>query len=99
MLELLIAREPDKLQEFQEEHFATERIHQLTEENKKYAPMRNGINSYLSLDLSLLGPVKKRFIKKIVLGPKCTQNIEELSTFLNSHGFSTTIEKSNIEIR
>ena len=75
-LELLIAREPDKLQEFQEEHRAMERIHQLTEENKKYAPMRNGINSYLSLNLSLLGPVKKGFIKKIVLGPKCTQNID-----------------------
>ena len=60
--------------------------------------MRRGINSYLSLDLALLGAAKSGFIKEIILGPKCAQNTGELNAFLLAIGFCTTIHKSKIEI-
>lgn len=99
MIERLLAQKPDELLNFQHELRETTKKHGLVEENKKYAIMRNGINSYLSLDLSLLGTMKKHFIKKIILGPRCTQNIEELAGFMETNGFSANIEHSCIEVR
>ena len=60
--------------------------------------MRNGINSYLPLNLNLFGKEKESLIKQIILGPKCTQSIEELREFLLSNGYDTNISKSEIQI-
>lgn len=57
-----------------------EKLH-LLEEDKKFALMRNGINSYLSLDLNLLGDSHVSVIEEIILGPKSTQDINELKDF------------------
>ena len=69
------------------------------EQDKKYALMRNGINSYLKLDLNLFGKDKNQVIKEIKLGPKCTQDEEELHNFLYQNGYSPIITKSKINIR
>ena len=98
-IEILLANRSSELENYQREYIQKTQKHKLTESNKKYAIMRNGINSYLSLDLSLLGEAKEQFIKKIILGPRCIQNIEELKGFLRANGFSASILKSNIEIR
>ena len=97
-IELLLQKEPDELEKFRQESFRQKQELCLTEDDKKYAMMRNGINSYLSLNLSILEQKKEKIIKKIILGPKSTQNIEELDSFLKKHGFTTTIDKSKIEI-
>ena len=69
----------------------------LLESNKAYSLMRNGINSYISLDLGLVD--KRKFIKEIILGPKCKQDIKELQNFLNDYGYNVAVRKSSIEIR
>lgn len=69
------------------------------EQDKKYSIMRNGINSYLSLDLKLFGKDKCKLIKEIILGPSCNQDINELKSFLSAFGFNPIIKKSNINIR
>lgn len=78
-------------------NYNKEIIHFL-EQNKKFALMRNGINSYLPLNLNLFGKEKGSLIKQIILGPKCTQSIEELKDFLLSNGYDTNISKSEIQI-
>ena len=71
----------------------------LLNNSKQYSLMRNGINSYLSFDLTLLGDEYTKIIKEIILGPKCPQNEKELKNFLNSYGFDPIIKKSEIDIR
>ena len=78
-------------------NYNKEIIHFL-EQDKKFALMRNGINSYLSLDLNLFGEEKRRVIKQIMLGPKSTQSINELKDFLLANGYSADILKSGIHI-
>ena len=97
-IELFLQNKPDELAAYRKEYVETTSLHRLTAENKKYAMMRRGINSYLSFDLALLGAAKSSFIKEIILGPKCTQNACELNDFLLANGFNTTIHKSKIEI-
>ena len=77
----------------------TKDVIRFLEQDKKYALMRNGINSYLKLDLNLFGKDKNQVIKEIKLGPKCTQDEEELHNFLYQNGYSPTITKSKINIR
>ncbi len=77
----------------------TKDVIRFLEQDKKYALMRNGINSYLKLDLNLFGKDKNRVIKEIKLGPKCTQDEEELFDFLFQHGYYPVITKSKINIR
>ena len=69
------------------------------EQDKKYALMRNGINSYLKLDLNLFGKDRDKIIREIKIGPKCTQDEEELFDFLFQYGYSPVITKSKIDIR
>lgn len=98
-ISIFLKNQPEELKAHIE---ANERIQKnvgMTLENKKYAMMRNGINSYLSLDLLLLGDAKKHIIKEIVLGPKCKQDEEELENFMLSNGFSAKIRRSKIDIR
>ncbi len=71
----------------------------LSNNDKQYSIMRNGINSYLSFNLKLLGDDYTKIIKEIILGPKCPQNEKELKNFLNSYGFDPIIKKSEIDIR
>lgn len=71
----------------------------ILEKDKKFALMRNGINSYVSFDLSLLGNSKTQIIKEIILGPKCRQDPKELKEFLRLHGYDVEIKKSEISIR
>ena len=78
--------------------YAKDVIHFL-EEDKNYALMRNGINSYLKLDLNLFGKDKSKIIKSIRLGPKCVQDIDTLEEFLSHFGYNPTITKSKICIR
>ena len=98
LIKIFLQMNPDELEKFCQESAKQKQDLRLTDDNKKYALMRNGINSYLSLDLSLLGNKKENLIKKIILGPKSTQNVEELNAFLKKNGFETTIHKSQIEI-
>ena len=72
-----------------------EKLH-LLEEDKKFALMRNGINSYLSLDLNLLGDSHVSVIEEIILGPKSTQDINELKDFCKKNGFTPLIKKSDV---
>lgn len=85
---------PAELNAYHKDYVAKQSIHRLNVEHKKYAVMRRGINSYLSLDLALLGAAKSGFIKEVILGPKCTQSTGELNDFLSANGFRTTIRKS-----
>lgn len=71
----------------------------LSNNDKQYSIMRNGINSYLSFNLKLLGDDYTKIFKEIILGPKCTQNEKELKNFLNSYCFDPIIKKSEIDIR
>ena len=82
-----------------EEYKYTKDVVHFLEQDKKYALMRNGINSYLKLDLNLFGKDKNKIIKEIKLGPRCTQDEDELISFLSHYGYSPTITKSNINIR
>ncbi len=97
-IEILLKNSPTELEAYHKDYVKKQSTHRLTTEHKKYAIMRRGINSYLSLDLTLLGTTKSNFIKEIILGPKCTQNIGELNDFLLVNGFSTIVRKSKIEI-
>ena len=97
-IEILLKNRPAELDAYHQDYVAKQSIHRLNAEHKKYAVMRRGINSYLSLDLALLGAAKSGFIKEVILGPKCTQNTSELNGFLWANGFRTTIRKSKIEI-
>lgn len=97
-IEIFLKNSPVELDAYHKDYVAKQSIHRLNAEHKKYAVMRRGINSYLSLDLALLGAAKSGFIKEIILGPKCTQNTGELNAFLLANGFCTTIHKSKIEI-
>ncbi len=78
--------------------FTKDIVHFL-EQDKNYAIMRNGINSYFRLDLNLFGKDKYKLIKEVVLGPCCAQDEGELRGFLNKHGYNPTIKKSKINIR
>lgn len=82
----------------EEYRYAKDVVHFL-EQDKKYALMRNGINSYLKLDLNLFGKDKDKIIKEIKLGPKCMQDEDELLNFLSAHGYKPIITKSKINIR
>ena len=71
----------------------------ILEKDKKFTLMRNGINSYLTLNLSLLGDSKTKLIKEIILGSKCKQDPKELKDFLCFYGYDVEIRKSEISIR
>ena len=71
----------------------------ILEKDKRFAIMRNGINSYIPFKLSLLGTQKAGLIKEIVLGPKCLQDPAELKDFLSYYGYDIPIIKSEISIR
>lgn len=77
----------------------TEDIIHFLVQDKKYALMRNGINSYFKLDLNLFGKDKVNLIKEIILGPNCNQDEEELKGFLSKHGYNPEVRKSKIKIR
>ena len=97
-IQLLLENSKEELEEYHKEYEMQIHKHHLTEQNKKYALMRNGINSYLSLDLSLLGDGMESIIKEVIIGPKCMQNSEELKNFCKANGFSVTVKRSKIEI-
>lgn len=84
--------------ESKESYKYTKDVIHFLKQDKEYALMRNGINSYLKLNLSLFGKEKNKIIKEIKLGPKCTQSELELSEFLSKYGYSPKITKSQIKI-
>ena len=71
----------------------------LMEQDKQYALLRNGITSFMKLDLNLFGDSKNKIIREIQLGPKCPQDEDELKSFLSCYGYSPIISKSSIRIR
>lgn len=99
LIERLLENDPPALEDFRKTVSEQVKTHGLEKGNIRYALMRNGINSYLRLRLSLLGETKHSFIKKIVLGPLCTQDTKELEGFLSINGFSPVVQKSSIQIR
>lgn len=72
---------------------------QILNKDIKFALMRNGINGYIPFKLSVLGERKSKIIKKVILGPKCTQDPKELKAFLSHYGFDAEIRRSEISIR
>lgn len=70
----------------------------LCEKDIKYAPINNRIRSLYILNLSLFW--NSSLIPRIIIGPKCTQNIIELKKFVKSIGLTKTkINVSKIPIR
>lgn len=68
------------------------------ENNVSYAVFHNQIRAYQSINLGNIW--SSALIPEVILGPTCTQDIEELERFLKANGLmSTQIIKSTIPLR